>query len=166
MKDENVVNSIAYLGIGLAVLIFIFMALAPMIVKRQSRRDLERAFQEFKLRREALEAKFFQLAASIGKPRGLRWTVCDWKEPVRFVRDRSTGLLTALASVEIHFEAIEGGDMEDVAAVGDVRDASALFHYENGRWGTGGKALFNMNPETAVEKLEHQFEAVETSEQT
>ncbi len=159
-------NSFAYLGIGIIVVIFAFMAMAPILVKRKTRRELEQAFQEFKLRREALEAKFFQLASSIGKPRGLRWTECDWKEPVRFVRDRSTGLLTALASVEIHFEAIEGGDMEEVAAVGDVRDASAVFHYQNGSWGTGGKALFNMNPETAVKKLEHQFEAVENSQQT
>lgn len=134
--------------------------MAPLMARRQRQREVGRAVVEFKHRRETLEAKFFDLAASIGKPRGLRWSRCDWKEPVRFVRDRGTGLLTALVSVEIHFEAIEGGDMEEVAAVTDVRDASAVFHYENGRWGTGGKALFNMNPETAVEKLEHQFEAV------
>ena len=136
--------------------------LAPRFIRRQNQRELARAIQQFKLRREVLEAKFVDLAKSLGKPRGLRWTKCDWKTPVRFVRDRSTGLLTAFASVEIHFEAIEGGDMEDVAAVGDVRDASAVFHFQNGNWGTGGKALFNMNPETAVSKLEHQFESVET----
>ena len=33
--------------------------------------------------------------------------------------------------------------MEDVAAVGNIRDAAAVFHYQNGNWGTGGRALFN-----------------------
>ena len=50
--------------------------------------------------------------------------------------------------------------MEDVEEVSTVRDAAALFHYQSGRWGTGGRALFNMNPEDAVSKLEGQFEPV------
>lgn len=149
-----------YWLLSFVVVALAFVFLSPQLLRWQRRKELARATQEFKVRRESLEAKFFTLATSIGKPRGLRWTNCDWKPPVRFVRDRSTGMLTALVSVEIHFEAIEGGGMEDVAAVGDVRDASAVFHYEDGSWGTGGKALFNMNPETAVDKLEHQFEAM------
>lgn len=155
------IPTFVYWIFGSVVFLVILIAMAPMLMRLQRRRELARAIQQFKLRREVLEAKFVDLATSLGKPRGLRWTVCDWKPPVEFVRDRSTGLLTAFASVEIHFEAIEGGDMEDVAAVGDIRDASAVFHFQNGNWGTGGKALFNMNPGIAVSKLEHQFEAVE-----
>ena len=75
----------------------------------------------------------------------------------------STGLLTAFVAVNIRFEAVEGGDMEDVEAVATVRDAAALFHYNRGRWGTGGRALFNMNPEDALNRLEGQFEAVSVS---
>jgi hypothetical protein len=41
-----------------------------------------------------------------------------------------------------------------------VRDAVAVFHYHRGTWGTGGKALFNMNAEEAVTRLTAQFEAV------
>ena len=48
--------------------------------------------------------------------------------------------------------------MEDVAAVGTVRDAVALFHFQNGNWGTGGRALFNMNPGDAVAKLVSQYD--------
>lgn len=122
------------------------------------RREAERARQEFKRRRELLEARFFDLAAASGKPRGLRWLDCDWLESVTFARDRKTGLLTAFVAVNIRFEAIEGGDMEDVAAVGNIRDAAAVFHYERGSWGTGGRALFNMNPQDALERLNAQFE--------
>jgi hypothetical protein len=157
------IPTFVYWIFGCIVFLVSLIAISPMLMRRQHGRELTRAIQQFKLRREVLEAKFVDLATSLGKPRGLRWTVCDWKPPVEFVRDRSTGLLTAFASVEIHFEAIEGGDMEDVAAVGDVRDASAVFHFQNGNWGTGGKALFNMNPETAVAKLGHQFEAIDAT---
>ncbi len=155
------VPAFVYWIFGSILFLVVLIGMAPMLMRLQRQRELTGAIQQFRLRREVLEAKFVDLAMSLGKPRGLRWTICDWKPPVQFVRDRSTGLLTAFASVEIHFEAIEGGDMEDVAAVGDVRDASAVFHFQNGNWGTGGKALFNMNPETAVAKLEHQFEAID-----
>ena len=80
---------------------------------------------------------------------------------VTFARDKTSGLLTAFVGINIRFEAIEGGDMEDVAAVGTVRDAVAVFHFDRGMWGTGGKALFNMNPQDALEKLVAQFEPVQ-----
>jgi hypothetical protein len=44
--------------------------------------------------------------------------------------------------------------------VGDIRDAAAVFHYRAGRWGTGGRALFNMDPHEAVVRLQGQFEPV------
>ena len=129
---------------------------------RRERRQAERARWEFRRQREVLEAKFFDLAAASGKPRGLRWLDCDWLEAVTFGRDRRTGLLTAFVAVNIRFEAVEGGDMEDVAAVSNIRDAAAVFHYEYGRWGTGGRALFNMNPVDALDRLQNQFEPVVT----
>ncbi len=128
---------------------------------RWLRRDAEQARQTFRLHRELLEAKFFTMASSLGKPRGLRWLDCQWQDQVVFARDRQAGLITAFVGVNIRFEAIEGGDMEDVAAVGTVRDACALFHYQLGGWGTGGRALFNMDPQTAVDRLQDQYESLE-----
>jgi hypothetical protein len=123
------------------------------------RREVEQARESFRLQREVLEAKFFELASTSGKPRDVRWH-CEWLDQVTFARNRKTGLLAAFASVNIRFEAIEGGDMEDVAAVGEFRDAVAVFHYESGHWGTGGKALFSMNPADALVHLKSQFEPV------
>ena len=77
-----------------------------------------------------------------------------------FARDKTSGLLTAFVGINIRFEAVEGGDMEDVAAVGTIRDAVAVFHFHHGTWGTGGKALFNMNPQDALQRLVAQFEPV------
>lgn len=146
-------------GALVALIVVIAVSWQPMR-QRWRQRNTRKAIDLFRLRRESLEAKFFDLAAASGKPRGLRWVECDWQEDVRFARDLETGLLTAFVSVELHFEAIEGGDMEEVAAVGDVRDASAVFHYDRGQWGTGGKALFNMNPNDAVGRLMGQFEEI------
>lgn len=142
--------------VSLAVLAGIAL-LAPRLAQRTLQREEQRAIQEFRHRREVLEARFFELASATGKPRGLRWKYCDWKDAVRFAREVESGEIAAFAAVEIHFEAIAGSDMEDVAAVGDVRDASAVFHCHEGQWGTGGKALFNMAPELAVERLAGQY---------
>lgn len=129
--------------------------------RRWLRRDGERARETFRFHRERLEAKFFTMAASIGKPRGLRWLDCQWQDQVRFARDRQTGLITAFVGVNIRFEAIEGGDMEDVAAVSTVRDACALFHYQLGVWGTGGRALFNLDPQSAIDRFQDQYESLD-----
>jgi hypothetical protein len=126
------------------------------------KRRAERAIRSFRLQREQLEAQFLRRAGSLGKPRGLRWLECDWLDSVTFGRDVKTGMLTAFAAVNIRFEAVEGGDMEGVEAVGMVRDAAALFHYHRGQWGTGGRALFNMNPSDALTHFRGQIEPIET----
>lgn len=122
------------------------------------KRRLGRAAESFRRRREYLEARFMDLARSLGKPRGVRWLECQWQPGALFARDRQSGLLTAFVGVHISFEAIEGGDMEDVAAVSSLRDATALFHYQHGQWGTGGRALFNMDPALALKRLEDQYD--------
>jgi len=145
---------------GVALLVFATVLLRKPVRAWRERRETDRARQEFRRQREVLEAKFFDLAARSGKPRDLRWVDCDWLESVTYARDRKSGLLTAFVAVNIRFEAIEGGDMEGVAAVGNIRDAAAVFHYERGHWGTGGRALFNMNPVDAIERLQGQFKPV------
>lgn len=152
-------------NLSLALTAVVVLTIAVVLLRRplrswRRRREAERARREFRRQREVLEAKFFDLAAASGKPRGLRWIDCDWLESVTFARDRQSGLLAAFVAVNIRFEAVEGGDMEEVAAVGNIRDAAAVFHYQRGAWGTGGRALFNMNPEDAIARLRGQFEPV------
>lgn len=146
--------------IGLLILLGLTGALVMAAVPlrdRMLKRELAEAFEDFRLQREQLEARFLDMARSLGKPRGLRWLDIDWLPDVTFARELQTNLLTAFVAVNIHFEAIEGGDMEDVEAVGTVRDGSAVFHYRRGSWGTGGRALFNMNPRDAVVRLAGQY---------
>ena len=148
------------IGSAAAALVAAGALLWKPIRARRRTREIARALALFRSQREQLEAKFFDLARSQGKPRGLRWVDCDWQHDVAFARDLRSGLLTAFVGVNIQFEAVEGGDMEGVEHVGLIRDAAAVFHYRKGRWGTGGRTLFNMNPEDALTRLVGQFEPI------
>lgn len=117
-----------------------------------------------------LAEHFMNLAAATGKPRGLKWKKLDFVDCWKLIRDvpgphspnlhpqqsnapnqhHGAGLLTLIHSVNLHFEAIEGSDMEEVAAVSTIRDGCAIFHYRDGRWGTGGRVLLNLAVEQAV----------------
>ncbi len=120
------------------------------------------ACEQFRRQREHLEAAFFQTAAASGKPRGLRWKDCEWSDMVEFARDRQAGQLVALVGVTISFEAIEGSDMEGLPAVGNLRNASAVFVFDGARWSTAGRAVFNLNPDEAIRHFGSQYEAVES----
>jgi hypothetical protein len=133
--------------------------LGPWRVARR-RAETEHALRQFRMQREQLEAKFFDLARTSGKPRGLKWLDGDWQSEVTFARACDTGLLTAFVGLQIRFEAIPGRDMEGLAAVDTVRDAAAVFHYHRGRWNTAGRVLMNMNPAEAVTRLVGQFDPV------
>jgi len=122
---------------------------------------LNRARKLFHLRREWLEARFFTLAATSGKPRGLEWVDCDFDDDVSFARDRNTGQLRALVGVTIRFRAVEGGGMEDNPNVGNLRAASAVFHLDGDQWGTDGRVVFNLSPVQAIAHYRQELELVE-----
>ena len=99
-------------------------------------------------------------AAASGKPRGLTWNGLRLRTAVKFARDRTTGQIVALVPVTIAFEAVEGGPMEGVAAVGNLRNATAVFAFDRGHWTTGGKAVFNLNPDEALKHFQQQYEPI------
>ncbi|GIW90109.1 MAG: hypothetical protein KatS3mg109_0541 [Pirellulaceae bacterium] len=130
---------------------------------RRRTRMLEQARRMFHLQREYLEWRFLELASQSGKPRGLEWVDCEFDNAVRFGRDRETGELRAFVGVTIRFRAVEGGGMEDVPAVGNLRAATAVFHYDahSKKWSTYGRALFNVNPDQAIDFFHHESETAE-----
>lgn len=117
---------------------------------------------QFHRRREWLEAKFFDVAAQRGSPRGLKWSEIDFDNAVVFARDRRDGQLAALVGVSIQFEAIEGGGMEDVEAVANRKAASAVFRHRGTEWTTEGRAIFNLTPSEAIEYYQSELERLET----
>jgi hypothetical protein len=122
----------------------------------RARRQLESALPE-------LERLFFETAAACGKPRGLRWKACEWSPEMEMVREKQTGRLAALVGVTIAFEAVAGSDMEDLPAVGNLRNASAVFFYHQGAWHTTGKTVFNLGPAEVIERFAAQYERVPTA---
>lgn len=144
-----------WIGMAVATLAVIGLATAwrPLLAARRAA-EYERARKAFHRQREWLEARFFGLASSSGKPRGLRWTDCDFDNGVTYARCRQTGELRAFVAVTIAFEAIEGGLMEGVEAVGNLRAATAVFRYVRRQWLTDGRAIFNLNPIEAVAHFE------------
>ena len=43
--------------------------------------------------------------------------------------------------------------MEGLPAVGVLRNASAVFFFQGGRWRTTGKAVFNLNPDEVLARF-------------
>jgi hypothetical protein len=149
-----------WLVIGIAAVLAVLAVLAWRPLRRLAREaEVQHARQLFTRQREHLEARFLTAAAATGKPRGLRWKGCEWDSRVELARERGTGRLAALVGVTIQFEAVPGSDMEGLPAVGNLRNASAVFFFDRGRWHTVGKAVFNMNPDEAI--AHYRYERVE-----
>jgi hypothetical protein len=144
-----------------SVVIVVLAALAWRPLRARVReRELARAQKDFHRHREHLEARFITRASESGKPRGLEWVRCDFDDDVVYARNRRTGEICAFVGVTIGFEAVEGGGMEDVEAVGNLRAATAVFRVERGAWRTDGRAIFNLNPAEAVAHYQANLELV------
>jgi hypothetical protein len=145
-----------WVGVGaglLAVLAVVFYLVGAAVPRR--------ARQRFGEQRARLEEDFFRAASGSGKPRGLRWKSLDWLHPgdagPTLARDRQSGELVALVPVTVRFEAVEGSDMEGLPAVGNLRNASAVFFYRRGAWHTTGRAVFNLNPDEALAHFKDRY---------
>lgn len=147
-----------YLWIILAITAIAIVGIAAMAVQRlQATRtavNRERAIQEFAAERDDLCGLFLRTAAASGKPRGLRWTGCELSGAPLFAVDDATGELIALIAATISFAAIEGGGMEEVEAVGNLRSATAVFMHRGEGWLTDGRVIFNLEPAEALAKFQ------------
>jgi hypothetical protein len=122
--------------------------------------QIARALELFALQHERLESLFLKAASATGKPRGLRWVKCTFESELLLAREKQTRQLVGFVPVTISFEAIEGGEMEGVAAVGNLRNATAVFAFISGEWQTAGKTVFNLNPPEVLERFQKEYEPV------
>jgi hypothetical protein len=140
----------------------LLLVVTAVWVLRRAAGSIEEARALFDLQRPRLEKQYLEAAAASGKPRGLRWKACEWSGPPALACERATGRLAALVSVTIQFEAVEGGDMEGLPAVGNLRNASAVFFYHRGQWHTTGKTVFNLNPGEAIDHFKNLYERLDS----
>ncbi len=143
------------------VVVFIAQLIWRRWRKAQLAAKRQLALLEFGDQREPLQAEFLQAAGATGKPRGLRWKQCELHEGELFATDRANGELYALVGVTVSFEAIPGGGMEDVEAVGSLRAATAIFIHRGGRWTTDGRVVFNHEPEQALERYAESLQPID-----
>jgi hypothetical protein len=136
------------------------LALRPLRAARQAEK-VARAQRDFHRQREPLEAKFIEMVAAGGKPKGLRWVDVEFDDDVVYARDRRSRRLKAMVAVEVRFEAIEGGGMEEVEAVSRIRAATAEFLHDGTRWMTEGRIYFNLAPSATVKYLAADLEPVD-----
>jgi hypothetical protein len=155
----NIVSIIVAGALAVLAGTAIAVALRPIRAARRAE-QLARIQRDFHRQREQLEAKFIDRAAATGKPRGLMWTNVSFDDDVIYVRDRRNQSLKALVAIEVSFEAVEGGGMEEVEAVSNVRAATAEFLYDGTRWCTAGRVYFNLAPSAAVKYLSADMELV------
>jgi hypothetical protein len=105
-----------------------------------------------------LESLLLAAMRATGKPRGLTWecvevVVRDGRSDVLFATEQATGAAVALVLVTVRFAAIPGGEMEDVAAVPEIRTGTAVFRHTEGQWQPTGRILFNLLPGEALSHM-------------
>jgi hypothetical protein len=154
----------AYLVWGLLLVV----AVVAWIVFGKARRSLlarrvARAHRQFERRRDACQAAFLEAAAASGKPRGLAWKNCVLADGLLLARDRANGELVGLVGATISFEAIAGGGMEEVEAVGNLRAATAVFTFDGSDWRTQGRAVYNLEPREVLERYRDSLDPLSVS---
>jgi hypothetical protein len=122
-----------------------------------------RAQRTFERGRPLLERELLQRAALSGRPRGLRWKQCELNGDATFARDQASGQVLAFVGATVSFEAVAGGPMEDVEAVGNLRAGTAVFTLAGGKWLTDGRVLFNLDPVDALQRYEGRIERLENA---
>jgi hypothetical protein len=120
----------------------------------------ERARESFRLQKERLEEVVLKSAAATGKPRGLRWLSCRFTDEFTLVRDKATRRLAALIPVTVLFDPVPGGEMEQIEAATEPRQATAVMHFRRGQWVSDGQTLFNVTPSDALRLHSRDYDPV------
>ena len=119
------------------------------------------ARRDFHAQRERLEMKFIYLAGAHARSRALHWADCEFDDDVAYVRNRSTGELSAFVAVTVATD-----DLDDPAAgmgglVGNLRAGTAVFRFDRSHWETDGRAILNLSPTEAIRFYQNDLEMVD-----
>jgi hypothetical protein len=139
-----------------ATVVLLTAALAPLW-RRRGRLQLRRLLQRFLWQREQLEARFYDLARK-NAPDPHAWDSIEFGSAVSFVRDRSTGRISAL--MEITLTPSDRTPSDPTASAAGEIHATATFLAVRGRWTTDGRVLYNVSPRQALRLYPDRFEAL------
>ena len=116
--------------------------------------------RDFHAQRERLEVKFIQLATAGAEPNSPHWADCDFDDDVAYVRNRSTGELSAFVAVTIAMDDLGGTAPGNGDVVGNLRAGTAVFRFDRDHWETDGRAILNLSPSEAIRFYRHDLEVV------
>ncbi|QDU81228.1 hypothetical protein Pla110_29670 [Polystyrenella longa] len=145
-----------------ATIYFVHRVLKTEIVPMLSLREEQMVVRRFGYQREHLEARFSELAITQNTPHDFKQVDCDWKSEVQFARDRMSGCIHALVSLEIILTP-NFRESDEHAGMKIRKSAVAVFYYQEGAWGTRGLALFNQTPTDAVEHHPDHYQQIQAA---
>jgi hypothetical protein len=121
---------------------------------------LVQAKRRFHMQRERLEAKFVQLAAAHSKTNAPRWADCMFADDVAYVRNRTTGELSAFVAVTVSTDEPSASSQETADTVANLQAGTAVFRFDCDHWETDGRAILNLSPSEAVRHYGSDFEMI------
>jgi hypothetical protein len=145
------------IAIVLLAAVWLWRPRRPRRKKTPPAARLVQAKRRFHVQREWLEAKFLQLAASHAQPDAPRWTDCTFADDVAYVRNRTTGELSAFVAVTLATEELDRSTHD---AADSVQAGTAVFRFDRDHWETDGRAILNLSPAEAVHYYRNDLEIV------
>jgi hypothetical protein len=128
-----------------ALLLPVCLVVLAWLIRRSTRSlvrtvQVEQAREQFRLRREWLEAHFLDALGKLDPVERSRWEDAHWHDEVVWARDRPTGRLLAL--IGVHFDAEPFDDPP-------THHATVVFEYHRGQWRADGRRLDEVRPQEA-----------------
>jgi hypothetical protein len=148
------------LAIAVAFLVAIFFIWRPVRAAARETR-LAQARRDFHAQRERLEIKFIHLAMANSQVGGPHWEDCEFQDDVCYVRNRSTGELSAFVAVTVEADDFQNPPTSIGDLIGNLRVGTAVFRFDGRRWDTDGKAMLNLNPAEAIRFYQKDLEVVD-----
>ncbi len=144
------------LAVGVPAFLFLFR---PLRVASREAKFVKRR-RDFHLQRERLEAKFIQLAAVNANANSPLWAECEFDDDVAYVRDRTSGELSAFVAVSIAADSFDLAESGLGELVGNLRSATAVFRFDRDHWETDGRAILKLSPSDASRFYQHDLEVI------
>jgi hypothetical protein len=136
---------------GLCVLMLAWIWLWRPVRSMSREVQYAKARKFFHTQREHLEAKFINLAAKRAKHESPRCSDCTFADDVSYVRNRSTGELSALVAIALSMEDPDSAGPNSGDAVGNLQLGTAVFRFDHDHWETEGRAILNLSPSEAIQ---------------
>ena len=145
-------------SLGLVVSAWICLWRPMRAVSREVKFAKARKF--FHTQRERLEAKFVCLASKRAKAESHRCSDCTFADDVSYVRNRTTGELSAFVAISIAMEDPNSTGHNNGDAVGNLQLGTAVFRFDRDHWETDGRAILNLSPTEAIRFYQKDLEKV------